>query len=104
MSYLLEAFVFTLSLMLMVTVLSCFGAVVKRRQQASKASKPCSMFHFPLKHSGPYNNMASAYCGVCKKHKVPLVLLSTTDQPSNPLIDGVPELIEARVARKLLRY
>ncbi|XP_060064519.1 C2 domain-containing protein 5-like, partial [Ylistrum balloti] len=63
----------------------------------------CSLCHIPYKASSTPFPVKLAVCAICKKRKVPDVLFTTIDPPSEIQICGRGSLIQARICRMKLK-
>ncbi|XP_069132346.1 C2 domain-containing protein 5-like [Argopecten irradians] len=69
----------------------------------SKKVYNCSLCHIPYKASSTPFPVKLAVCAICKKKKVPDVLFTTIDPPSEVQICGRGSLIQARICRMKLK-
>ncbi|XP_021377240.1 C2 domain-containing protein 5-like isoform X2 [Mizuhopecten yessoensis] len=78
-----------------------FGFLYSRFDDSIQSN--CSLCHIPYKASSTPFPVKLALCAICKKKKVPDVLFTTVDPPSEIQICGRGSLIQARICRVKLK-
>ncbi len=66
-----------------------------------KMRRPCVFAHVPYNHNtAPFSFMRLVPCLTCRRKWVPETILSTIEPPTNILVKGKGQLLEARVCRQ----
>ncbi|XP_065911628.1 C2 domain-containing protein 5-like [Dysidea avara] len=83
-------------------------SIIKQESYESvEENKPrgrCAACHIPYSGTQPPFKMQLSKCAVCRKRLVPMVLLSTTEQPEGLITRGKSCLVQARVCHSKKRY